>query len=382
MDLPLKNEFRLDNRVLGSISSIELIKRKNDIIIPYSQRLGDSNKVQEILEYQKGYKLKNDGKYNFLGVINLHFCLQNMKYYLVDGQHRFEAISSLVSELEDFDIVIEVVEIEKTEDLIENYNLINKNTPLPELNENINKLAHQMVFQYFEDKFNKKVWKSSNNPRRPYLKKNHFQEAISYLMDKLKIDDHNKIIKLIDEHNKRVSKWDLNRIGNMKNLKDPEKTLELCEDLECYLGLFPHTTDEYHYRWINDIIRIETGVETKSKVKKIKKTIPKQLKKEIWNRFIGEDKGNYNCLVCNNIKISQMGFVVGHIVAESLGGSNTIDNLRPICKECNASMATMNMEEYVKEYYPTNYFRLKLGCEINSNYQKKEYSSSIKKISL
>ena len=60
MDLPLKNEFRIDNRVLGSISSIELVKRKrkNDIIVPYSQRLSDSNKVQEILEYQKIRRLE------------------------------------------------------------------------------------------------------------------------------------------------------------------------------------------------------------------------------------------------------------------------------------------------------------------------------------
>ena len=44
-------------------------------------------------------------------------------------------------------------------------------------------------------------------------------------------------------------------------------------------------------------------------------------------------------------------------------------------------MATMNMGDYVKEYYPNNLFRLQLGGEINLNYQKNEYCS-IKKISL
>ena len=49
MDLPLINKFSLNNRTIGNISSFELLKRKNDIIIPYSQRLSDSSKIKEIL---------------------------------------------------------------------------------------------------------------------------------------------------------------------------------------------------------------------------------------------------------------------------------------------------------------------------------------------
>ena len=174
--------------------------------------MSDSSKVREILEYQRNYKMRHNF-YNYLGVINFHFCHSDKKYYLVDGQHRYLSIAELVSELEDFKVVIEIVEIDKPNDLIENYNLINKNTPL--CYENINKLTHKIVFQYFEDKFGVEEGVS---PRRPYLNKNHFQEAISYLMI-IEVDDHNKMIKLIEEHNKRVSKWDLNRIGNMKVLK-------------------------------------------------------------------------------------------------------------------------------------------------------------------
>lgn len=367
MDLPLINKFSLNNRTIGNISSFELLKRKNDIIIPYSQRMSDSSKVKEIIEYQREYKIKHNC-YNYLGVINFHFCLSDKKYYLVDGQHRYLSITKLVSELEDFNVVVEIVEIEKPDDLIENYNLINKNTPLPELSENINKLTHKIVFQYFEDKF-EEVWKSSTSPRRPYLNKNHFQEGISYLMEKMGIEDHNKIIKLIDDHNKRVSQWDFNRIGNMKVLKNPQKTFNLCGEIGCYLGLFPHTSDEFHYRWINDIIRHETGVEIKSTIKRARKAIPKQLRKEIWNKYVGEDKGTTNCLVCNREKISQMGFIVGHVLAESQGGKTTIDNLRPICSGCNLSMATRNMLDYTKEYYPENIMRLRLGVK-NENLKK------------
>ena len=30
---------------------------------------------------------------------------------------------------------------------------------------------------------------------------------------------------------------------------------------------------------------------------------------------------------------------------------NTLDNLRPICKTCNRSMGTMNLEEFKKEFH-------------------------------
>ena len=101
-------------------------------------------------------------------------------------------------------MTIEVV-INKKEELLENYNLINKNTPLPELSENIDVITHKLIFQHFEKQF-KKIWTLSTRPREPNLNKNQFQEAISYL-EKLKNDDYNYYINLITDHNVRVSKY-------------------------------------------------------------------------------------------------------------------------------------------------------------------------------
>ena len=189
-------------------------------------------------------------------------------------------------------------------------------------------------------------------------------------MEKLDMDDNNKIIKLIEGHNSRVSNWNLDKIGNMKILKNPQKTFDLCGEMGCYLGLFPHTSEEYHYRWINDIIRIETGVEIKpkpkSKVNK-KKPIPKKIKTDIWNKYIGKNIGSSKCLVCNNTEISQMEFVAGHVIAENNGGGVTEENLRPICGGCNSSMGTMDMKEYIVNHYPQNFFRLKLGVNPGFN---------------
>lgn len=356
MDLVFTKSFELNNRIIGSICIFELLKKKNRIIIPYNQRISDDDKIDEIVKYQENHKSRKDF-YNFLGAINFHYCLEDNKYYLVDGQHRFGAIKKIAENFNDFEVTIEVVVINKKEELLENYNLINKNTPLPELSENIDVLTHKLIFQHFEKQF-KKIWTLTTRPRRPNLNKNQFQEAISYLIERLKNNDHNYYINLIADHNTRVSKWNIDRIGNMKNLKDPEKTLDTCRENGCFLGLFPHTTDEYHYRWVMDIIRNETGEEIKIPKKKGKKAIPKIIRNGVWNKYVGKERGCGDCLVCGETKIYQSVFTAGHVISEYNGGKIVIENLRPICSTCNLSMGTRNMADFVEEYFPQNLEKL------------------------
>lgn len=69
-----------------------------------------------------------------------------------------------------------------------------------------------------------------------------------------------------------------------------------------------------------------------------KKAIPKALRNTVWETYIGQ-KFNGKCQVewCKSI-INPFTFEVGHNVPESKGGSTTLDNLRPICAQCNKSM--------------------------------------------
>lgn len=83
-----------------------------------------------------------------------------------------------------------------------------------------------------------------------------------------------------------------------------------------------------------------------------KKTIPKSLKKAVWDHYIGIDKGQVKCLVCDNINITQLDFECGHVEAESSGGRTNLANLRPICKLCNSSMQTTNMKVFCEEHFP------------------------------
>ena len=81
-----------------------------------------------------------------------------------------------------------------------------------------------------------------------------------------------------------------------------------------------------------------------------KKPIPSALKRLVWNKWIGEEIGKSKCLCCNVTDINQMSFNCGHIIAECKGGETILSNLKPICQNCNSSMASMNMNDFMKTF--------------------------------
>lgn len=84
-----------------------------------------------------------------------------------------------------------------------------------------------------------------------------------------------------------------------------------------------------------------------------RKSIPKSLKHNVWNKYIGRENGVGPCFCCKNI-IDSKAFECGHIIAQSRGGPTTERNLRPICCTCNKSMGTMNLIEFMNKYFPSN----------------------------
>lgn len=81
-----------------------------------------------------------------------------------------------------------------------------------------------------------------------------------------------------------------------------------------------------------------------------KKSIPSAVKQLVWDKYIGEYIGKTKCYCCKLIDIKQSSFHCGHVVAEKNGGGMEIENLRPICKNCNSSMRTTDMHEFMATY--------------------------------
>jgi 5-methylcytosine-specific restriction endonuclease McrA len=83
---------------------------------------------------------------------------------------------------------------------------------------------------------------------------------------------------------------------------------------------------------------------------KKKKNISKNIKLLIWNKYIGEDIIKHKCLCCKKREIKNTDFHCGHVIPESKGGNETLENLRPICPNCNLGMGQTNMIDYVKRH--------------------------------
>jgi hypothetical protein len=79
--------------------------------------------------------------------------------------------------------------------------------------------------------------------------------------------------------------------------------------------------------------------------------IPKAIKKMVWNLHVGSSVAETVCLCCQQEQITMLHFHCGHVVPESKGGLNTIENLRPICGPCNMSMGTQHMKDFIRTFF-------------------------------
>ena len=78
--------------------------------------------------------------------------------------------------------------------------------------------------------------------------------------------------------------------------------------------------------------------------------IPSPIKRLVWDKYIGESIGKEKCLCCKLTDITQMSFHCGHVISQHNGGSIEVENLRPICQNCNSSMKSTNMDEFMNNY--------------------------------
>ena len=340
------------NHTICNINSKDLLDIP--IILPSVQRIRDDDKVKDIVLYQQN-ELKNKGFCNFLGVINIHFCKETEQFYLVDGQHRFEAIK-IINKTNNIPVLVEYIEVTTISELKINYQLINMNTPLPEFSENIDKNIPEQVAIFFREQY-PEIWSKSPRARRPHIYFNYFQEALGIITEKLNIASSIELQQIILDHNKKLSKWDHSLFPDGKSINDNMK--QKCITIGLYLGYYKHISDDYGYEWVNDIIKQYTGENMKkNNVKQIsisKSNISKSLKTALWDQYIGKNIRSAQCICCNNNEIKVENFHAGHIIPECIGGETNQNNLLPICASCNNSMGTKNMTDFVQNCFPNHY---------------------------
>jgi hypothetical protein len=69
----------------------------------------------------------------------------------------------------------------------------------------------------------------------------------------------------------------------------------------------------------------------------------------VLNKYICESIGKSKCYCCK-LTETQLSFHCGQVISEKNGGKINVENLRPICQNCNSSMGTKNMNDFIQEY--------------------------------
>jgi hypothetical protein len=81
-----------------------------------------------------------------------------------------------------------------------------------------------------------------------------------------------------------------------------------------------------------------------------KQSLPKRVKTECWDTWIGKDFAIAKCMCCEGVDIRNIEFDCGHVLAEANGGLPHAKNLRPVCASCNNSMGTEHMAIFKFKY--------------------------------
>lgn len=351
------NNTKIQKMTTTVLKSLQMLK-------PEIQRIIDNNKVYDIVNLQLDFFKKNN-YFNFTASnpINLHYYEE--QYWLLDGQHRLAAMDILYSNHgHNIETYVLIVNVDSYSELKFNYDMINKNTPLPDfsLYENIDKKIPETVAIHFQLLY-PKIWAKTSKARRPHIYFNFFQETLAYICNQANTTEPEELKELITNYNDKLSKWDAEVFRN--NYKVNECMYKIAKEQGFYLGLFSYqSSEEYGFQWAKKIVEEHTGkiIKSTSSYSK-KKKIPKKVKNDSWDLYVGKNVANVKCICCRTSEIYQKDFVAGHIVSEYNGGEVVVDNLLPICQPCNSSMGVTNMEDYVTAHYPQH-----LNAFLNRDY--------------
>jgi len=80
--------------------------------------------------------------------------------------------------------------------------------------------------------------------------------------------------------------------------------------------------------------------------------IPKRIRALVWELHFGKVYFAKCAVSWCPTKITIMSHHLGHIQSLARGGRDSIDNLIPICADCNHSMGPLDLYEFTKLYEP------------------------------
>lgn len=321
---------------------------KGTIIIPKFQRELDIDKIESI-ENEFIDRHKNNENYLIKHGYTLSLCkIGNKKeLYLIDGQHRIEAMKRLYMNGYNPDIIVRIQLCTTVEQMKKDFKQLNCNSNIPILykcfeSDFIQELLldiKQQIKKDYGQMFNKSKNTNSTSNR---LHLDSFLELFDIIRlkqeKKTKTTLYQELMDINDEIANTLENYDENQ--QRYYITNADK--KIINNGGFYLSL-------KNIDWIERIY--DSNYDFIYNPITYKKTkIPKSLSKKIYDRDIGAREYLGECFVCTN-EISRDTGHMGHIIPEYLGGETTLNNLKAVCAGCNLSMGTQNLLEYKKKHF-------------------------------
>jgi len=341
--------FVIDKYQSKYIIPIESLCTSLNILTPELQRETNIEVINEIIEHQMSFFNKTKS-FCFIGELTL--ITQDGIYYIIDGQHRYEAMKKIYNKCPFYKISINLIKPDYNLTIENAFQLLNKSKPVPEyVIENTTNILKKVKIDHFKKLFQSKykVYISkSEHPRKPNINIDMLLNKInkSYLINCEIIVDGNDIFEYMEYVNVIYWKY-LDTKYNEKCIEKVDKVdkvdkhvLYICNDIENDIWL-------NNKNWIDEYHENKNKINNNEQILNKRKKISQKERKIVWEKDF-KDKEKGICKVRNKVEININTFHCGHIVSHKNGGETTFENLKPICVICNNKMGSMNLYEYMK----------------------------------
>jgi hypothetical protein len=302
----------------------------------------------------------------------------NQKYYIIDGQHRLKAIREeykLNNLIISFNAII--YDAKTKEDMQYYFTSINKGIPIPQFLIDCDNEAERDILKEIQKYISTKKGFELKKSSRPYTNIDHFMDVLrkSDIMKNIaNIDDFKIIYEFVNSKNREL----ILNPSYVKKQKISSNMLMKWKEFHNYMGVDLHlpwfdnsencqilkslivkeeikieeikvedNEEEIKIEIHEEEIKNESSEDEKLKTKnekngRIKFTASQR--QQVWHQYIGIEKGRILCPYCQINPIEPLNYVIAHVIPLTNGGSNDMENLRPLCNKCNSSIYTNNID--------------------------------------
>lgn len=322
-----------------TFKTINDIIKNNIFLIPPFQIALDEDKINDMV---KSYILNED--YLIFKNKIVVAVIDETKLYLIDGNHRFQMANILYENNYDNYLICCYFLVKNDDEMRQLFIEINKDSyknheyiSLSEFTLNI----VDLLKIYLKNKY--ELYFANRKSKEKYLYT--IDEFISQLINNKIINNFNNyedLIKNIEDNNNKF-----NKIINYQ-----EYYLENNDNF--YKDEFLSVKDGKIFSLKNNNFILflldsnKTIPEHNYKNKRIKIKITPKLRKEVWCKYYNDNLEG-KCPICKNNIGYYLGFHCSHIISEKNNGLTNINNLVPLCSNCNLKMGSLNFDCYIKK---------------------------------